>query len=228
MSSSNLQYLTRQHNIVAAKRRAKRDQVNEILFDEDARRQFLTGFHKRKQAKVEAAKRKAKEREKQDRLRERREQREALRERARENALLVEKAYGGQVDEDSEKEWSGITSASAGPDEEEYEGEETLATVTIVEDFDPESALYGPMSSQLPTQQEQPLTPPAPKGLNTRTHSQPALPIHKKSQKVRYQTKAARKAERKKQFARKAEKAELAGGKASRKLAARKRGSSRR
>ena len=72
----------------------------------------MTGFHKRKVAKKEAARSRAKEREKQERLEARREvrlhlsvvlllvlipciqQRRLLRERAFENAAQVEKAYG--------------------------------------------------------------------------------------------------------------------------------------
>ena len=75
-------------------------------------REFLTGFHKRKLVKKEAARSRAKERDKQERLEARREvclhlyvvllpvlihyiqQRRMLRERAIENAAQVEKAYG--------------------------------------------------------------------------------------------------------------------------------------
>ena len=44
-----------------------------VIFDDDARREFLTGFHKRKLAKIEAAKKRSLEREKQERLQARRE-----------------------------------------------------------------------------------------------------------------------------------------------------------
>lgn len=90
LSMSNIAVLTRAHSVVAAKKRAKREQIKEVLFDDDARRhlfrssfsvtalttphrEFLTGFHKRKLAKAEAARAKAKEREKQERLETRRE-----------------------------------------------------------------------------------------------------------------------------------------------------------
>lgn len=95
MAASNIAVLTNSHRIVAAKKRAKRDQVKEVVFDEVARkyvwrwyvrnkftdrlcREFLTGFHKRKVEKKEAAKKKAEEREKQERLEMRREVRRAL------------------------------------------------------------------------------------------------------------------------------------------------------
>ena len=89
MPQSNLQILTQAHTAVAAKRRARRDQPNEVVFDEEARRSakytffaqahlilfrdFLTGFHKRKLAKTQAARQKAIQREKQERLETRRE-----------------------------------------------------------------------------------------------------------------------------------------------------------
>ena len=91
MTPSNLAVLTRSHKIIASKKRAKKEQVKEVVFDEDARRcvsvlfmntristnddyrEFLTGFHKRKLQKKEVAKQKAVQREKEERLEARRE-----------------------------------------------------------------------------------------------------------------------------------------------------------
>lgn len=90
MRSSNLATLTHSHRIVAAKRRAKKEQIKEIVFDDAARRyvlqgydsvdipdggtrEFLTGFHKRKLQKKEVAKKKALERERHERLEAKRE-----------------------------------------------------------------------------------------------------------------------------------------------------------
>lgn len=85
----NLAKLTHSHTVIAAKKRAKRQQISEIIFDDNARRSvyiskhptfflthsrdFLTGFHKRKLAKADAARKKAQERQKQIRLEARRE-----------------------------------------------------------------------------------------------------------------------------------------------------------
>ena len=71
MASSNITVLTKSHSIVAAKKKAKKEQIKEIVFDDAARRQvvrslnnfpfnvpcrdFLTGFHKRKLQKKEEA-----------------------------------------------------------------------------------------------------------------------------------------------------------------------------
>ncbi|KAJ6625527.1 nucleolar protein 12-domain-containing protein [Mycena sp. CBHHK59/15] len=222
--SSNIASLTRSHNAIAAKKNAKRTQIKEILFDDDARSEFLTGFHKRKLAKADAARKKAVEREKQERLEMRREQRRTLRERAIENAAQVEKAYGAvDVDED-DAQWTGI-SGSDGKDkgkqmEEEYEDEDMLATVTVVEDFDPDSFIHGPRLKTTPAQSASSVPLPLPVKPNS-----DRLKRTPKPKKVRYETKDARKVERTKQRARRTEKAELAGGKAARrKGGARKKG----
>ncbi|KIK97370.1 hypothetical protein PAXRUDRAFT_31830 [Paxillus rubicundulus Ve08.2h10] len=216
---NNLTVLTRSHKAIAAKQRLKKDQIKEISFDEDARREFLTGFHKRKVAKHEEAKKKAKLREKQERLEMRREHRRALAERAAQNAAEIERAYGAVTD-NNEEEWDGISGDEL---EEEFEGDEQLATVTVVEDFDPSALLYGPPKTSLFRVSDD--TPPQrltakvkakekekPKkdAINGKSKS-------KKSERVKYQTKGARLAERSRQRARRTEKAERAGGKASRK-----------
>ena len=59
----------------AAKRR-RVDQVGEITFDPDARQEYLTGFHKRKQQRIQNARDAAVKREKEDRTRERRQVRQ--------------------------------------------------------------------------------------------------------------------------------------------------------
>ena len=77
--------------------------------------------------------------------------------------------------------------------EEEYEGEEQLATVTVVQDFDLSTLLHGPAPTSRPAKEE----------VVTRRKTGKARP-------VRYETKAARLAERRKQRARRTEKAERA------------------
>ncbi|KAJ3896828.1 nucleolar protein 12-domain-containing protein [Lentinula edodes] len=232
MSPPNLNVLTKAHTAIAAKKRAKRNQVQEVIFDDTARHDFLTGFHKRKLAKTEAAKKKALEREKQQRQEDRREvraylkslavsltlvqQRRMLRERAAENAAEIEKAYGATLAPSAgDQEWQGISDPSD-QKEQEYEDEEVLATVAIVEDFDPDTLLHGPTKTVSDPESS---SVPVVAGPSHRNSSDPAAKLTRKKQpkKVRYQTKDARKSERTKQRARRTEKAELAGGKASRK-----------
>lgn len=234
----NLTTLTRSHTLIAAKKRAKREQIKEIIFDDNARKEFLTGFHKRKLAKAEAARKKAQDREKQDRLEARREQRRALRDQAADNARKVESAYADiyghdDNDGDDEEEWSGIGSSSKGKDkqrDEEYEDEQILATVTVVEDFDPDTIRHGPLRSSPPTPPSQELSSNLPSKKPTpQFNMQPRSQKNQtKPQKIRYQTKEARKTERVKQLARRTEKAERAGGKVVRRNSSRKKFKSRR
>ncbi|KAH9485054.1 Ribosomal RNA-processing protein 17 [Psilocybe cubensis] len=219
-STNNFALLTRAHSLVAQKKRAKRDQLKEVIFDDAARREFLTGFHKRKLAKAEAARAKAKEREKQERLESRREQRQALREQAAQNAAQVEKAYGGVVEDE---EWTGISVSDQDGKEhaDEYEDEEVLATVTVVEDFDPDTIIHGPAKSDVPIPSSKPIPSQAKSSRLPPAKESPHAPSKKKSKprekKIRYETKDARRREQIKQRRRRTEKAELAGGKASRK-----------
>ncbi|KAJ7680435.1 nucleolar protein 12-domain-containing protein [Mycena polygramma] len=229
--NSNIRSLTRSHGAIAAKKRAKTTQIKEILFDDDARREFLTGFHKRKLAKADAARKKAVEREKQERLETRREQRRELREKAITNAAQVEKAYGAVDDDDEgDDEWIGISGAARKGKgkqmEEEYEDEDMLATVTVVEDFDPDAFIHGPRLVK-----SDPTPAPSTSAPNrTAAKASSERPKKKsKPKKVRYETKDDRKVERTKQRARRTEKAELAGGRASRKKGpAKKKGAARR
>ncbi|CAG8477729.1 24860_t:CDS:2 [Cetraspora pellucida] len=60
----NLTLLTEGSRIYSEKRKRKNDQIPEIVFDETARREYLTGFHKRKLERQVRAKKTALEREK--------------------------------------------------------------------------------------------------------------------------------------------------------------------
>jgi ribosomal RNA-processing protein 17 len=214
---NNLAHLTRSHKAIAAKKRAKHQQIAEVTFNETARLDYLTGFHKRKVARTQAAKKKAEDREKQERQEMRREQRRALREQATENAAQVEAAYGNVVTEreDSEEdEWGGVIQGN----DAAYEGEETLANVTVVEDFDPQELLRGPSQNEPGAHNRvhhgecnrETVTNKPPKKAST-------ISKKRKNVKTKYGTKDGRKFERSKQLARRTEKAERAGGKASRK-----------
>jgi ribosomal RNA-processing protein 17 len=157
--------------------------------------------------------------------------------------FLPKLTHGGQGVESADGEWTGIASSpspGAGLDhpehEYEYSDEEQLATVTVVEDFDPSAFLHGEPSSsvsedeQRPKEEERPPLPRARAKVATRGHSsadvggeRPANEGKKNkdkngaAKKVRYETKAARRATRATQRARRTEKAERAGGKAARK-----------
>ena len=176
-----------------------------------------------------------------------------LAERAVKNATEVEKAYGALISGkhfscwscmelalilsssgDEGEDWGGVSASSslekgkgkAREHAEEYEDEEQLATVTVVEDFDPDTLLHGPPIGR-PTRDEaeQGASPTTPSVLpETKTAAKKTSTDIKKSQSkttakaktIKYQTNAARKAERSKQQRRKSEKAQRAGGKSAR------------
>lgn len=138
-----------------------------------------------------------------------------LAERAVKNAAEVEAAHGGQpVDEtdtrgqDSEDDMI----------QEEYENEEQVATVTVVEDFDMDTLIHAEPPSERPnpgssSKQGQARRPGKPKSTTASGASKKKATSVKK---IKYETKAGRLAEKKKQRTRKLEKAARAGGKQSR------------
>jgi len=143
-----------------------------------------------------------------------------LAERAARNATHVEAAYGGNpVDgtdtqgQDSEEDMI----------QEEYENEEQVATVTVVEDFDMDTLIHAEPPSEHPNpgsssnrdharRLECRSEKPKPTANTSGTSKKKAT----SAKKFKYETKAARFAEKKKQQARKLEKAARAGGKQSR------------
>ncbi len=175
-------------------------------------------------------------------------QRRMLAEQAKKNAREAERACGGIVGEcscqlqctvqgktsvcadgDSDSEWDGISLKSpkgkrrANEEEEEaFEDEEQLATVTVVEEFDPDSLIHGTQPAPKPHEDgddsaerprdSQPRAKTKPAGRDAKTKVKTAT----RAKDIKYQTGAARKAEREKQRKRKLEKAERAGGKAPR------------
>ncbi|KAF9512274.1 hypothetical protein BS47DRAFT_1486374 [Hydnum rufescens UP504] len=126
----NVNILTQQKRAIAAKRKTKRkDELKEIVFDDNARREFLTGFNKRNLLKKEAKIARAKEKQRTERLELRRQKRRELTERAIQNHEAVESSY-----RNADKEDWGPTSH---PQDEQvaFEDEDHLATVTVVQDF---------------------------------------------------------------------------------------------
>lgn len=120
-------------------------------------------------------------------------------------------------DADNDDEWHGIASSSAMEMDAEYQGEEVIATVTVVEDFDPSTLTTADpvpaqeTSEELPEPNSASQPPPS-------HEKPPSKPVKRKvkEKKIYYETKQARKHQREKQRERKLEKAERAGGKASR------------
>jgi ribosomal RNA-processing protein 17 len=126
-------------------------------------------------------------------------------------------------------EWGGVGSSSDQEKgrklEEEYEDEEQLATVTVVEDFNPDELIYGLAPTDPPASDAPPDSPSA-SASTPRAKVQSAKPRTpaakrpaaqgkkaKRPKEIKYQTNSARRADKRKQLARHTEKAERAGGK---------------
>ncbi|OCF36590.1 ribosomal RNA-processing protein 17 [Kwoniella heveanensis CBS 569] len=150
---SNIALLTEGADYIRRAKKARKEQVEEIKFDDEARREWLTGFSKRKKAKADEKRTRAKERDRQAHLEERRKARAELRQKAAENMKSVRRAMGLDDDDDDDDEDDEEPTAgpsNSGPskvsaqakevEEAEYSDEDQLATVTIIEDFDPSSA----------------------------------------------------------------------------------------
>ncbi|EXJ61294.1 uncharacterized protein A1O5_11851 [Cladophialophora psammophila CBS 110553] len=126
------------------RRRTEPTVVEEITFDPTARREFLTGFHKRKLQKAKQAREAAERRARVERVEERkrlREQRKAELERHVQevNAILRppsdpdEEEVKEGSEKNSEEEWSGILDSEPPSlnHETEYIDEEKYTTVTV-------------------------------------------------------------------------------------------------
>ncbi|GAA5964860.1 hypothetical protein JCM8115_000130 [Rhodotorula mucilaginosa] len=118
----------------------KLKRVKEVVYDADARKEYLTGFSKRKKAKQTIRRNKAIEREKTALNQMRKQIRDERKQRAAQNVKIAKEMYGdagsGDDDEDDdEMSGSGSDSDEGGEANEAegaaYEGPDTLATVTV-------------------------------------------------------------------------------------------------
>ncbi|KIR32841.1 ribosomal RNA-processing protein 17 [Cryptococcus deuterogattii MMRL2647] len=155
-AKSNVALLTEGAAYIQRAKKARKEQVEEIKFDDEARREWLTGFSKRKKAKAEEKKARAKERERQEHLEERRNARKELKQRAAENVQSVRRAMGLEDDEDDDEEEEGDSNEDGGQSasknqEAEFSDDEQIATITITEDFDPSALVYPIRTSTSPS-----------------------------------------------------------------------------
>ncbi|KAF5561270.1 nucleolar 12 [Fusarium napiforme] len=125
-----------------SKKRKMTSAVEEVNFDFEARQEYLTGFHKRKQQRIKNAQEEAAKRARLEKLELRKQIREERKRDVEEhvqtvNRLLQESAAAGAVEQESDEEdgeWDGF------PDqpeldivdhEEEYIDEDRYTTVTV-------------------------------------------------------------------------------------------------
>ncbi|SPQ21595.1 9a0a7437-d87a-4718-8868-a19eea745a7f [Thermothielavioides terrestris] len=173
--------------------------IEEITFDKDARAEFLTGFHKRKQARIKHA----------QEIRE--ERRQAVEDHVRAvNKILREAEHAGteQHQNSSEEEWGGFSDTDV-PEapidlEEEYIDEDRFTTVTVEAVSVDRDGLHKPDLNQ-PSEDEG--SEPEEKGDTEqeggqkRVSKRPKDSSRKKKKKFRYENKLQRELEARKQRA---------------------------
>ncbi|KAH8174220.1 hypothetical protein LIA77_05639 [Sarocladium implicatum] len=126
------------------KKRKTTSAVEEVNFDFDARHEYLTGFHKRKQQRIKNAQEEAAKREKQEKLETRRQAREDRKREVEEHVQTVNRMLResgaipdepeGSDEEDEGEEWEGLPdppSVDIVDQEEEYIDEDRYTTVTV-------------------------------------------------------------------------------------------------
>lgn len=167
---TNREILTKGDTVYARKKLNKHG-VDEVKFDPEARKEFLTGFHKRKLERKEKAKERQKEMERQERILERQRIREERKEMMEKNISQFNEAMKGIAvtgdDEDEENEevpnksgsesdfsdWDGMEdgaeSRPKGVLKQKYTGDdgEVTAVVTI-EEMDTNTSILAPEDSK--------------------------------------------------------------------------------
>ncbi|CAG8442365.1 17157_t:CDS:2 [Acaulospora morrowiae] len=142
----NLTVLTEGSKVYSEKRKRKKERPTEVIFDETARREFLTGFHKRKLERKEKAREAAILREKKARAETRKAAKEAKKKEIEEKL----KAFQSLIDHTniSENDYDSVDEVDDDSDNDssrqklsEYKAPQTLTTVTIIEDFDVSEAM---------------------------------------------------------------------------------------
>ena len=111
---SNVSLLTEGAGYIKRAKKGKQDEVEKIVFDDDKRKEFLTGFRKRKQAKIEERRQRAKKRDHDEHLAERNEARRDLKRRAEENVRQVRMAMGLPADPEGDGDDGTVYKGSSG------------------------------------------------------------------------------------------------------------------
>ncbi|KAJ1915754.1 hypothetical protein IWQ60_008341 [Tieghemiomyces parasiticus] len=197
---NNTSLLTQGAAIYAKKRSFRKQQVEEIKFDLSDRKEYLTGFSKRKKQRKEFHEEKLKQRHKEELKNARLERREHLKKQAEQNVAEQRAYYAALAGEDDtdgseEEEGSEDESTPAGPDVQEFETPETLTTVTVVTDLDLDD--FQSINKPKPTAASN-----KPTGRSEATPKKPALTRAPKPKRrtFRYENKTTRLLENSKQY----------------------------
>lgn len=184
--------------------------VEEVNFDFEARQEYLTGFHKRKQQRIKNAQEEAAKRARQEKLELRKQIREERKRDVEEhvqtvNRLLQESEAAGAVEQESDEEdgeWDGF------PDqpeldivdhEEEYIDEDRYTTVTVESVSVTRDGLHKPQVDGKDNEEDKKVEEPK-EDQKAKSRREPK----KKKKKFRYETKFERQLTDKKQRIKKA------------------------
>ncbi|KAF5605455.1 nucleolar 12 [Fusarium pseudocircinatum] len=193
-----------------SKKRKMTSAVEEVNFDFEARQEYLTGFHKRKQQRIKNAQEEAAKRARQEKLELRKQIREERKRDVEEhvqtvNRLLQESAAAGAVEQESDEEdgeWDGF------PDqpeldivdhEEEYIDEDRYTTVTVESVSVTRDGLHKPQVDDKDNEEDKKVEEPK-DDQKAKSRREPK----KKKKKFRYETKFERQLTDKKQRIKKA------------------------
>ncbi|KAK4511502.1 Cse1 domain-containing protein [Mucor velutinosus] len=145
----NTDILSAGSKVYAKKRKAKKETVESVEFDDASRTEFLTGFHKRKVERKNKTKEKYALLAKEEKLRNRREAREQRQRLADKNvqemAAMLRTSLGGPLNEsdkfqsEEEEEEEEEEDKKKEPKVQEFKTQSTLTTVTVIEDLDLEN-----------------------------------------------------------------------------------------
>ncbi|KAG7419171.1 nucleolar protein 12-domain-containing protein [Fusarium sp. MPI-SDFR-AT-0072] len=193
-----------------SKKRKMTSAVEEVNFDFEARQEYLTGFHKRKQQRIKNAQEEAAKRARQEKLELRKQIREERKRDVEEhvqtvNRLLQESEAAGAVEQESDEEdgeWDGF------PDqpeldivdhEEEYIDEDRYTTVTVESVSVTRDGLHKPQVDDKDNEEDKKVEEPK-DDQKVKSRREPK----KKKKKFRYETKFERQLTDKKQRIKKA------------------------
>ncbi|CCT65530.1 uncharacterized protein FFB20_08873 [Fusarium fujikuroi] len=193
-----------------SKKRKMTSAVEEVNFDFEARQEYLTGFHKRKQQRIKNAQEEAAKRARQEKLELRKQIREERKRDVEEhvqtvNRLLQESEAAGAVEQESDEEdgeWDGF------PDqpeldivdhEEEYIDEDRYTTVTVESVSVTRDGLHKPQVDDKDNKEDKKVEEPK-DDQKAKSRREPK----KKKKKFRYETKFERQLTDKKQRIKKA------------------------
>lgn len=202
--------------LVPSKKRKAAPSIEEISFDNTARADYLTGFHKRKQERIKKAQEIAAEKARKEKI----ELRKQIREERKKdienhvqqvNALLREAqmaGHHGDSDDGSDNEWGGFADPPPALEpmnfEEEYIDEDKFTTVTIESVNVDRDGLHKPEADNSSEDdddeaQKKRETKAGKEGAKAKDQQRPK----KKKKKFRYETKLERRATERKHKAKK-------------------------